>query len=58
MIGDIGGTNARFQVWEVEDKSNPSSAKMTFEKVCYSHVSRSVAAIVDLLRRAPIQRRH
>lgn len=33
VIGDIGGTNARFQVWEVEDKTDPSSATMTFEKV-------------------------
>lgn len=33
MIGDIGGTNARFQVWEVENKSNPGSAKRAFEKV-------------------------
>lgn len=33
VIGDIGGTNARFQVWEVEDTATPSSAKMAFEKV-------------------------
>ena len=32
FVGDIGGTNARLQVWTA-DPSDPASATMTFEKV-------------------------
>ena len=32
FVGDIGGTNARLQVWTA-DPTDPSSATMTFEKV-------------------------